>query len=356
MKKIIFVLVTLVALPIFCIGQSGQQVPDSDKTYIRYLQQFGQDPAAYISGKFTDHDIVIVGETHQVKEYCELISGAIEKSQIDYFASEFLKSKHTRRANLLVSAKQFDRQLAIDIFRDYAWPIWGFEEYLNIFYTIWASNQKRGDADDGIKIIGMDHDWSQYESFCGRKRTNLYRFRQNMKRERNMVKTVQQKYSPGTKILVHVGFSHTLYKFRPRLAAELYSKYGDQVFQIGLHHQFAGDLENMTIVDQLETIMKSYGENPVGFDVLESPFADLSDPHSYYFQPEQHVSLKDICMGYVYIKPLQQLRTVTWIPGFINESNIHEALCVAHRMKFVESDTLGVDSFNIKMSERFNGK
>ena len=50
----------------------------------------------------------------------------------------------------------------------------------------------------------------------------------------------------------------------------------------------------------------------------------MYDPYCFYFRPQQHKSLQDIAMGYVYIKPVNELSTVTWIP---------DLMCAGHVVK-----------------------
>ncbi|MFT3740811.1 MAG: hypothetical protein QM786_18835 [Breznakibacter sp.] len=355
MKTITNILILIILFP-FCIkSQSNCFVNDSIQTYLQFLKRNEKSPEEYTAKKFRQHDIVIVGEVHQKKEYCELISKIIESSDINYFATEFIKSSNSDKINQIVTAKEFDREKAVDIFRDYTWPIWGFEEYVNIIQSVWKVNSSKKPKDH-VKIIGLDSEWSQFENMCANRKPADDILKQNMEREDNMVKAVKEKYSKGTKILVHIGFAHTLYKLKPRFAAELYSEFGDKVFQICLHQQFEGNLAKMTISKDIEKIMEANNNVPVGFDVENSPFAKINDASCYYFKVPQQQSLKDIAMGYIFIKPFPQLGIVTWVPGFINEYNFEKAKCVSLKMGFIKSEPQTIKEFNESMSLYFNGK
>ena len=270
--------------------------PDRLNDYLLYLKGNEMSPKEYIISSFVDKDIVIVGEVHLKKEYCELISEVIRSAKINYFASEFIKSSDTDKVNEIVSAEAFDREKAIDILRDYTWPTWGFEEYLDIIESVWQANSAIRDPKKKIKIIGLDSEWSQYENMCGDKKSQKVLFRQNLEREKNMVRAVREKYVGGTKILVQTGFAHSLYKFKSRFAAELYDGYKDKVFQICLHQVLDGVPSEMTISGDIEKIMAANGDTPAGFDIAGSPFAGLNDPACFYFKVRQHKDLADIAM------------------------------------------------------------
>jgi hypothetical protein len=329
---------------------------DSIQNDLHFLKANQQTPEQYIASKWEEHDIVIVGEVHPKKEYCELIAKAIESAPINYFATEFVKTSNSERINQIVTAKEFDRIKAIDILRDYTWPIWGFEEYLNIIYSVWNANSKMMDPKHHIQIIGLDSEWSQYNNMCGEKQSAMDLFKQNKKREENMVEALKAKYIPGSKILVHNGFAHALFNFKARFAAELYSDYKESVFQICLHQQFEGDPKQMTISKDIEKIMEANNNTPIGFDVESSPFAKIYDPSCFYFKVPQHKCLKDIAMGYIFLKPYSKLRIVTWIPDFINESNFKEAKCVSQKMRFIKTEPQSVQELNEQLSKYFKGK
>lgn len=353
-----FTFATLLFSILITFGVKSQSncFDDSIETYLQFLKQNEQSPEKYIASKFNHHDIVIVGEVHLKKDYCELISNVIESTTINYFATEFLKSSNSERINKIVTAKKFDRNEAIDIFRDYTWPIWGFEEYLNIIQSVWKVNSKIRNSKNKIKIIGLDSEWSQYDNMCTSKKPTDTLIKQNIAREENMTKVTKEKYTKGSKILVHIGFAHTLYNFKSRFAAQLYSDYKEKVFQICLHQQFDGIASEMTLSKDIEKIMEANNNTPIGFDVENSPFAKINDPSCFYFRVPEHKGLKDIAMGYVFIKPYSQLDIVTWIPNFINDSNFEKAKCVSLKMHFVKKEPQSVQELNKALLEYFKGK
>ena len=64
-----------------------------------------------------------------------------------------------------------------------------------------------------------------------------------------------------------------------------------------------------------------------GFRTLGTPFGDLdSDLNDFSRGYEQDLLLKDFCDAYIITGPIASYETVIPIPGFIDQSNIDEAI------------------------------
>ncbi len=131
--------------------------------YLAYLRQHAKTPVQYVLDKFKDHDVVILGEMHEVRENCELFAGLIDplyQAGVRYFAMELLRHKNTPLVNQLVTGKEYDQQLALRIFRDYAHPDFGYKEYMDIIKAIWQLNNKLPPQAEKFKVIALDKgDW-----------------------------------------------------------------------------------------------------------------------------------------------------------------------------------------------------
>ena len=101
------------------LKQSATDVSDlkelDPEPYAAYLRESGKPPIKYVVEKFKLHDVVIVGEIHEVREVCEfyadLMGPVYHQAGVRYFAMEILKHKNTRLANQLVTAKHTTRNL-----------------------------------------------------------------------------------------------------------------------------------------------------------------------------------------------------------------------------------------------------
>ena len=338
-------------------------IEESDySVFLEYLTRNAKPPAEYVIAKYKDHDVVIIGETHMVKENCELVSGLIEplyrEAGVTCLATEFLKSKYNDLANELVTAKEYDQQLALKLFRNYAWPTWGFKEYMDILKAVWQLNSSLPPQAQRVRVVGLDMDWDAYDDIVDPKRDQAYFFQRNLKREQHMTSVFKQGVRQnGGKALVHIGYEHTFTRLEPRFAHGLSKAYGDRLFQICLHKAMPGPRGRVRFVSFMEAIMKANGNKPIGFDVVGSPFANLRDKNSYYFSSPVHQGFSDIAKGYVFTKPLGDMSKVTWVEGFIDESNFERARAVALKGRWAkegECETpLDLDS---RMAQVFDGR
>ena len=321
--------------------------------FLAYLEQHAASPVEYVTGKFKDHDVVILGEMHEQKEACEFICDLMEplyhQAGVRCFAMEVLKYKNTALINQLVSSESYDEQLALRLFRDCPWPIWGFREYMDILKAVWEVNRKLPPEAERLKVVALDSDWEGYDLLCGPLWKKPAAFIKMVRRDKHMARVVSREiFDKGLKALVQIGYFHSFTRYRmpavkegklmaevsPRFGYILHEKYGERIFQICLHQWhfgpefITGEAEggsSPALPGLLEEIFESNGNKPVGFDVENSPFAPLRDRTDFLFAFQNYVTFTDIAQGYVFLKPLDEINKVTWVDGFIDESNFEKA-------------------------------
>lgn len=336
------------------------------KSFMTYLKTNGKSPIEYVVEKFKQHDVVMLGEQHEVREVCEFISNLIEplyyQANVKYFAMEVLKYKNQQLANKLVIGEKYDEELVMQLFRDTGFPVWGFQEYMDILKAIWQVNQTLPPGKEKIKVVCLanDLDGTVLES-----RRHLFwklpgSFYRMVTNDKFMTKVLEwEVLRKGEKVLVQIGSSHTYTHYRqpavksgklvaevpPRFGYILHGKYGNRIFQIVLHqwgmsYDFvSGNVKiQQPLGGLLEEIFVENGNKPVGFDVISSPFASLRDSNQYLFAYQKYVVFSDVARGYVFLKPLKKLNKITWAKGFINESNFEKAKAMALKRGWVKSE------------------
>jgi hypothetical protein len=334
------------------------------KPFTDYIQKNSKPPIEYLIEKFEEHDVIILGETHSIKENCEFISTSLKtlyhKANLRFLATEFIKTKNSELTTKLVTDSEYDQNLAIKIFRDHAWPTWGFKEYMDILKSVWEINQSLLNNADKLKVVCLDYDWSQYDTFFDpEKSTRLAKFNRSLAREEHMVKTAEEGIKKDGNVLVHIGFDHTFTKIPPKFASVLYEKYGNHVLQVGLHMNYASDSKKQpTLIPFIEEIMEQNGNKPIGFDITNSPFSPLVDDAVFYFRYPVHKTFSDMLQGIIFLKPINELSKVTWIEGFINDHNFEKAIGIAKRMRWIKKGEVieTPAELNKRMSELFPGK
>lgn len=304
--------------------------------YVETLRESGQPPIDYLVDKFKAHDVVLLGEEHGVRENCEFVASALEplyrRAGVRRFATEFVRSSNSERVNRLVTGRSYDRDLSIAILRDYAWPTWGYREYLDILEAVWRLNAALPAGAEPLRIVPLDSDWSQHDLFFKRT-TQRDRFDMMLQRERHMVRMLaEQSFAAGEKALVHLGYLHSVVSQGERLGTVLRRDYGQRVFQVCLHHRFSDSRGASSVGQLIEKVVRERGGHPVGFDVVGTPFGRLRDPKNMAFSFGGNRTFDKLAEGYLVLKPLKELHPVHWIEGFIVDSNFKDALDVATKM------------------------
>jgi len=132
-KEFYLLLVLSIFIPFILFAQANEsnsiqpikvtEITDQ-KPFIDYIHKNNKTPVEYLIEKFKTHDVIILGETHSIKENCEFISTSLrtlyEKANLRFLATEFIKTKNSELIEKLVTGSEFDQKLAIKIFRDHA--------------------------------------------------------------------------------------------------------------------------------------------------------------------------------------------------------------------------------------------
>jgi hypothetical protein len=312
----------------------GSQTPSA--SYLESLRASAKDPIDYIVSKFQKHDLVMLGEEHGVRENCLFVASLLEpmyrRAGVRRFATEFVRSRNAERVNRLVTAGEYDRKEAISIMRDYAWPTWGYQEYMDILEAVWRVNTGRPQSNPPLLIVPLDSDWSQHDLFFERTSAKE-RFEIMLQRERHMsAQLTEQVFASGNKALVHIGYLHSLTNQGERVGTMLRRAQGERVFQVCLHHGFAARGKASAVAQMIERVAGELGREQLGFDVVGTPFAHLRDPRNMAFTYGGKRTFRELAEGYVMLRPLEQLHPVHWIDGFIDDANFKEALEVASKM------------------------
>jgi len=322
-----------------------------------HVENNGQSPVDYVVSKFEPHDLVFLGEAHQIRENCQLVADLIEplhSAGVHVLASEFFRSRHTTVLNKILTADQFDKETVIDLLRDNPWPTWGFREYADIVEAAWRLNSELPAEAPRFRIIGMDSDWSQYDLWFETKDRRKV-FEVTLNREEHMTQVLRdESLDAGHKALVHVGYTHTVTCHGIYMATVLRKEYGDRLFQVALHREHGFGKESAPLTLLLEETIAQTGGAPRGFDIVGSPFASLVDKNTIYSRMKPGFGFEKFAEGYVLIAPVSDLHPTDWIDGFITEESFDKALAVAVRLGWVkEGECENPGELNAKIAERF---
>ncbi len=327
--------------------------------YLDYLRKKAQSPVDYVVEKFQRHDVVFLGEQHEIHENCKLVSELIEpvyrRSGVRILVMEVLKQKRSAEIDEIVNATSYNEQRIVQIFReDYLY--WGFKEYMDILKSVRVLNRGLAEGEERLRVIGLAPDIDVYKAMCGTLVQKLPELPLLLAYEESYAKPiVTEALDKNKKALVHIGYAHTFAGYRQaniadgkmrgeftrkRMGRILKEEYGDRIFQISLHvRQDQSEPYTATpktpVVLFLETLYTENGGVPIGFDILNSPFALLRDTSSDYFKFQKYVTFSDIAQGYILLKPIDQLSCVEWVPGFVDDSNFQKLRTYALQQKYI---------------------
>lgn len=317
-----------------------------------YLLNEGKAPVDYILDKFKDHDIVLLGEMHYIRQQVELYHRLIPRLAehgVKIFATEFGRRADQTLIDDLLSGQQFDYPLAklINLRQE---AFWGYKEYQDIYRMIWQHNHE-SNPDKQIRCVGMNdpYNWKLYNQICReqKRKPNPEEIKLIWKDcdERNWLEALKKYHRPGiTKVLGIMGQHHAFTRYREptieeedgrkvfkgfdtiRFGNHLYNEYGDRVFNICFY-----DPWDSTVVGTppqapgggiIESIVSPHFSE-LAFDLKGSPVGELPD-YSIYSLGYEDFRLKDIADGMIYTCRFAEFKALTPIPDFIDEDNLQE--------------------------------
>ncbi|OHX64571.1 hypothetical protein [Flammeovirga pacifica] len=290
-------------------------------------------PKDYIIKKFQNHDIILLGEEHGVKENIEFIQSIIPslyKNGIYYLGMEFGAYEMQEELDELLVADEYDPQKTKDIFFYYNVG-WAFLEYHEIYHKVWEFNQTLSSQQKKFRIINLSYKfhWDKFD--MEHQKESLDEVFNLGEIDSFRSEIVQKEIiDKKEKALLLVGTPHAFSKFthdvqKPikdpncpfvdiYLGNRLYDMLGDKVFTILFHQAFYGYKDNgyksSTPADgKLVEMIQKRHIGKIGFDV-SGVIGNLPDHSSLGFCQE-NVKLRDICDGYIYLKPLKELSACT---------------------------------------------
>lgn len=340
---------------------TGENLSDYNKC-LNYVKKNAKNPTDYLVNKLNENSIVILGEMHEMQDNLDFISKNMSKfyyeGGVRIFASEFVRSHNNKAINEIVTAKEFDYNRVVALYRDFAW-LWGYKGYIDIIESIWKLNLGLGADEEKMKIVGLDFEW---QDWSGAEVESSEEYR-----DEYMADMFINAYGDGNygKAIIHTGFNHSFFDFQEygkRMGYYLNQKYGNKLFQICLHHNYslyAGaakeDIEDFYISTFIDNIYHGNGNNPIGFDIIGSPFENMKDNVSDFFKHDDYTVLSTITEGYIVLKALPDIKSTPYVDNFIDESNFKKAKEIIRTRRWFEfKDYISIDELNKKLSRFMN--
>lgn len=317
-----------------------------------YLLNEGKAPLDYVLDKFENHEIVLMGEMHYIRQQVEMYHRLIPllpEHGINLFATEFGRREDQALIDELLGKEQFDFPLAkLITLRQEAF--WGYQEYLDVYRLIWEQNRKNP-PDRQIRCIGLNdpYNWKLYNKICReQKREPNAEERKLIWKdcdEKNWLRALNKYHVPGvTKVLGIMGSHHAFTRYRePDFTEEggrkVFAGFNKVRFGNHVHEEYGDAVCNICFYDPWDSLESDAPPKALGggiiediisphfselaFDLKDSPVGELADD-SFYSLGYEDFRLRDISDGMIYTCKLTEFKNLTPIPDFIDADNLQE--------------------------------
>ncbi len=283
-----------------------------------------------------------------VEFFNNLIPYLYHTKQIRKFGWEFGAMEFQNEVDSVVNANAFDRAKAIAIMRQSLY-YWNFEEYLQVFKTIWEINSQCKNPEERIKFLQLNHTYVE-KKFQSRDTAVSFPERVVKGFDRtlfNIVDTaVMQK---NDKILIYCGLHHAFTRYRTpflffkkngdiRGGEYLYNKYPDKVYMASFCFPSPNKwfLLESAMSDGFPPFVYPFGgvfnqiydkyQKPFAVDVSNPVFGNIKEYQSWYaFDALSGIQLKDFCDGYIVLNSFSEIEPVHYIEDWVtNEGDLSE--------------------------------
>jgi hypothetical protein len=347
----IWILAVILCSGLAVAQPSAKPDPLVVKKLREYIRAHNRSPEEYVIAQFRDHDVVLLGEHHRVRQNILLVQRLIPllyQAGVRTLATEFARRVDQPDIDSLLVGPKYDEALARSIvFRHN--PLWGYQEYVDVLKAAWSLNHSLPKGSPPFLILALNNspDWRFLENERDRNNGQVMAKVWHGETEKDWADALlKQVVDRGGKALVHCGAHHSFTRYRQpvvrngrfirfgdvRMGNHVYQAIGERAFSICLHRPWVGaegyDAPPVLPADgYIDAALCSLAKNErrVGFDVTGSPFAKLPGELSLYKFGDEHFTLGAMCDGYIYQEPFKDFEWVTPIRGFVNDGNLEYA-------------------------------
>jgi len=346
------------SLLVVCAAFMNHAAPPSSKgakddKLLAYLKSNPLSPQQYVISKFKKYDVILLAEDHRIKNnllFAQSLIPQLYKAGVYNFGMEFGASEDQQQLDSLVSAPKYDEDLARKLMFNYNVG-WAFKEYIDMYHKAWEFNSSLPKGARKFRILNLSYKyrWHSITDMPKGVRTPesqrkvFYKGGTEWYRSARIKKLILDK---NDKILILTGTLHALTRYQmpmyDYLAPDfynlnnsgmgnlLYKMAPTKVFTILMHFPFYSRQYGPSVLvspanGELEKLMAKFNNQPVGFDLVNTPIGNLVD-NSLYAEGHPGLHLSQIGDGYVFLKPFRQLEGCSVDDRFLNSRNWPEAL------------------------------
>ena len=324
------------------------QSPAELKTF---LATNARTPEAYVLSKFANHDLVLIGEPHWVRQHVTLVGGLIpqlQKRGVNILAIEFARRIDQALIDSILNAPVYDEKLARRVTMQ-GLVQWGYQEYVDLYKAAWQVNRARAPGAERFRILALNGS-PDYGVFKKREDLDDWKVRRVVlhgETEKDWATLlIDSVLAKNQKALVYSGLHHAFTKYAQPIVSDgklvrkedsrfgqyLYAYAPARIFMIALHGSWPGeagyDAPPVLPADgRIDEVLESTGQRwqRAGFDLNGTPFGMMVSRAAVYKHGYEPFTMDQFADGYVYVGPIWRYESVTPIADFIDESNLQYA-------------------------------
>jgi len=318
----------------------ANQVSPTEKSLLEESYRSFQEPIEYVLGKLKDHDLIMIGERHWVREEPTFIQNLIkrcyEKNAIDVVFFEFGNFEDQGKIDAFMESPKYNPQLFIDVLRDYGILGWGYQEYFDIFKLIYDENHKRPPArrirlifpDPELEDIDLDSeflDCLRSSPLTDKQRWEMITWlRESIAdRDQRMSAVIEAHvFGSGLKGIYYAGGSHIRKDLQKKGYGRRYfsaggilaRKYPGRVCCLTFHNS-AEYWQNASDFNDFEELFKSHGKS-FAVDTKDSPIGQIELKSDV---AQDGVKLYEAFDGYIMLNRDKDYQPCALVPGFYDD-------------------------------------
>lgn len=350
MRTVLFVIALFLPLASAANASMRPLPATQKKTLVTYLKKHGQSPEDYVISKFSDHDIVLIGEWHRIRHDPLLIQALIPrlyKAGVYNLGSEFANEEDQAAIDDLITSDVYDDTVARRVqFNEFV--MWGFQEYEDLYRAAWMLNHSLPKGARRFRIVALSYQvrWDLLTENPTTEQRKLVWHKGDPDVHMGQV-ILREFVDKGEKALIYSGIHHAFTRYKQpdydfekqrlntlverRMGQVVYQKIGARAFTIFLHAPWASNKGDNAppiypVGGAIDQVMEQLPGRRIGFDLVGTPFGELQDPDSYYALGHENFRLSDFADGYIFQVPIKAYSGCTVDMHFITPENLEQAI------------------------------
>lgn len=306
------------------------KLPTDTLSFVKYVQNNGQEPTKFILEVLKKNKLVIYGEIHRRKISWDFLCSMVQNEFFpDYTGVIFMEmaSNKQNQINQFMENDTINKDLLLDVFRDYMIVGWNDKGMFDFVISVWNLNKNLPD-NKKVKIVAVDTPREYTEEGLKNEISNRDDFMAN-----TIIHYLDSMNEKRNALFI-VGSAHVC-KTIESAGHILSQKYLNEVFTIFTH---SPRVDNHRIIKErirhgiFDYAFLKNGDIPVGFNLKNSPFGN--EPFDGLFM-DGSGTYQDNYDGYLFLGNLDKEPSGEVLFELYNETFIKE---MVRRYKLIGLD------------------